>query len=320
MRILVTGGAGFIGSHVATLLLENGHDVAIVDDLSTGHEENVPAGAKFYRCDICDDRLEAIFAEFRPEVVSHHAAQMSVRVSIQQPRHDAEVNVGGSVHLLECAVKAGTRKVIYASTGGAVYGEPRYLPCDEGHPVSPLCHYGISKHTVEHYLELYAHLYGLDYTALRYPNVYGPRQDPEGEAGVVAIFARRMLRDLPVSIYGDGQQERDFIAVSDVARATLAALDRGSREIINLGSATGCSVRTIFEHLAGITSYSRSAEYHPARLGEVYRIYLSGDRARELLGWSPRIPLREGLRETVDWVRQRLAEEERTSAPVAASR
>lgn len=319
MRILVTGGAGFIGSHVASLLLAEGHEVAVVDDLSTGHIANVPTGAHFYACDICDDRLEAVFAEFRPELVSHHAAQMSVRVSIQQPRFDAAVNVGGTVHLLECALKAGTRKIVYASTGGAVYGEPRYLPCDEEHPVSPLCHYGISKHTVEHYLELYSHLYGIDYTVLRYPNVFGPRQDPEGEAGVVAIFARRMLRDLPVTIYGDGLQERDFVAVADVARATLAALDRGSRAIVNIGSGTGTSVRAIFDHLAEITGYARMPEYQPARLGEVYRIYISGDRARDLLGWFPTVSLRDGLAETVNWVRQEHAAEGQDAAlqPVA---
>jgi UDP-glucose 4-epimerase len=321
MRILVTGGAGFIGSHVAALLLSAGHEVAIVDDLSTGHPENIPSGAHFYACDICDDRLESVFADFRPEVISHHAAQMSVRVSIQQPRHDAAVNVGGSVHLLECAIKAGTRKVIYASTGGAVYGEPRYLPCDEDHPVSPLCHYGISKHTVEHYLELYSHLYGLDYTVLRYPNVYGPRQDPEGEAGVVAIFARSMLRNLPVTIYGDGRQERDFVAVADVARATLAALDGGSRTIINIGSGTGTSVREIFNHLAGIIGYTRRPEFGPARLGEVYRIYLSGEHARDLLGWAPSVALGEGLAETVDWVRRQQAlEERRLAQPAFASK
>ena len=312
MRILVTGGAGFIGSHVAALLLAAGHEVAVLDDLSTGHRKNVPTGAHFYSADIREDRLATILADFRPEVVSHHAAQMSVRVSIQQPRFDASVNVGGGVHLLDCALKAGVRKVIYASTGGAVYGEPRYLPCDEAHPIVPLCHYGISKHTVEHYLELYAHLYGLDYTALRYPNVYGPRQDPEGEAGVIAIFARRMLHDLPVTIYGDGRQERDFIAVADVARATLAALDRGERSIINLGSGIGTSVKSIFEHLALLTRYTRPAEYQPARLGEVHRIFLSGDKARTLLGWTPTIGLREGLAETVAWVRTQLAAEAET--------
>lgn len=307
MRILVTGGAGFIGSHVAALLLEEGHEVAVLDNLSTGHRTNVPAGAHFYSGDIQEEGLASILADFRPEVVSHHAAQMSVRVSIQRPQFDAAVNVGGSVRLLECALKVGVRKIIYASTGGAVYGEPRYLPCDEAHPIAPLCHYGISKHTVEHYLELYSHLYGLDYTALRYPNVYGPRQDPEGEAGVIAIFSRQMLRDQPVTIYGDGCQERDFISVADVARATLAALDRGERSIINIGSGIGTSVRMIFDHLAQLTGYTRPADFQPARLGEVNRIYLSGDRARQLLGWTPTIPLREGLAETVAWVDEQLA-------------
>ena len=310
MRILVTGGAGFIGSHVATLLLSAGHEVAIVDDLSTGKRANLPAGARFYQCDIRDPELASSFIDFRPEVVSHHAAQMSVRISIQQPRLDAAINVEGSAHLLECAVNAGVRKVIYASTGGAVYGEPRYLPCDEQHPVAPLSQYGITKHTVEHYLELYAHLYGLDYTVLRYPNVFGPRQDPEGEAGVVAIFARRMLRDLPLTIYGDGQQQRDFIAVADVAQATLAALEAGDGAIINLGSGVGTSVQTIFDELAAITGYRQQPSYQPSRLGEVYQIYLTNDRAQELLGWAPRVTLHEGLLETVNWVRAQQAQED----------
>jgi UDP-glucose 4-epimerase len=309
MRILVTGGAGFIGSHVAASVLAAGHTVAVLDDLSTGHRANIPAGAVFYERDLRDPDLAAVLAEFRPEVISHHAAQMSVRVSIDRPRLDAAINVEGGVHLLECAVRAGVRKVVYASTGGAVYGDPRALPCDEDHPIAPLCQYGVTKHTVEQYLGLYARLYALDFTTLRYPNVYGPRQDPEGEAGVVAIFARRMLRDLPVTIYGDGAQERDFVAVADVARATLAALDRGSRATVNLGSGVGTSVRAIFDELAALTGYRRAPEYRPARPGEVYRIYLTGERARALLGWAPAVPLREGLRETVAWVRGELAGE-----------
>lgn len=303
MRILVTGGAGFIGSHVAATLLAAGHEVAIVDNLSTGHPWNVPAGAALYECDIRDECLAQVFTDFKPEVVSHHAAQMSVRVSLQQPRLDAAVNVEGSAHLLECARATGTRKIIYASTGGAAYGEPFYLPCDESHPVAPLSQYGITKHTVEHYLELYAGLYDLDYTVLRYPNVFGPRQDPEGEAGVVAIFARRMLRNLPITIYGDGLQERDFVYVGDVARATALALTSGSRALVNLGSGQGTSVRAIFDLLADDIGYTQPPHYAPARLGEVYRIYLSGDRARAVLGWAPEVTLADGLRETVRWVR-----------------
>lgn len=299
MRVMVTGGAGFIGSHVAELLLSKGHAVVIVDDLSTGHRHNVPAGADFVEMDIRDRELLNVMSDYRPDVVSHHAAQMSVRVSLVEPRLDADVNVAGTINLLECARQTGVSKVVYASTGGALYGEPVYLPCDEDHGVHPLSHYGISKHTVEHYLELYGGLYGLDFTVLRYPNVYGPRQDPDSEAGVVAIFSGKMLRGEPVTIFGDGTQERDFVHVSDVARANLAAMTSGARSMVNLGSGRGTSVLEIFDTLAGITGYQRAPEFKPARPGEVYRIYLTGERARSVLGWMPECSLEQGLRDTV---------------------
>lgn len=304
MRILVTGGAGFIGSHVAERFLADGHEVAIVDDLSTGHLENLPPEATFYRCDIRDPELAAIFQEFRPEVVCHLAAQMSVRISIQRPRFDADTNVVGSINLLESAVAAGTQKIIYASTGGALYGEPRYLPCDEEHPIVPISHYGISKHTVEHYLELYAHLYDLDYTILRFPNVYGPRQDPEGEAGVVAIFIGLLQQGLQATIFGDGLQQRDFVYVSDVAEAHVLALSRGSRAVCNLGSGTGTSVLEIYNALCEVTGNDQPPRFAASRAGEVYRIYLTNQRANQVLGWSPQVALREGLRRTASWVGQ----------------
>lgn len=303
MRILITGGAGFIGSHVAEQCLEAGHEIAILDDLSTGKRSNIPEGTHFYEADIRSPDLRWILDDFKPEVISHHAAQMSVRVSIQEPRRDASINVEGAVNLLENAYAAGVRKVIYASTGGALYGEPRYLPCDEEHPIVPLSHYGISKHTVEHYLELYAQLYGLDFTVLRYPNVYGPRQDPDGEAGVVANFTGRMLQGNPITIYGDGLQERDFVYVGDVARSNVLALDRGSRAIVNLGSNAGTSVLEIFTELASIIGYDLDPDYAPARLGEVYRIYLTGERASAELEWAPQVALADGMRRTVEWTR-----------------
>lgn len=307
MKVLITGGAGFIGSHVADLMLAQGHEVVIVDDLSTGHRRNVPQSATFHQCDIRDERLSDILANERPEVICHLAAQMSVRVSLAAPRYDASVNVEGSVHLLECAVASGVRKIIYASTGGAIYGEPRYLPCDEQHPIAPLSHYGISKHTVEHYLELYASLYGLDFTALRFPNVYGPRQDPDGEAGVVAIFAGRMLDGLPVTIFGDGAQQRDFVYVGDVARAHLAALDAGSRQAINLGAGVGTSVLDIYQTLAGLITSTSSVTFAPARSGEVYRIYLTGNHAWQTLGWRPEVKLLDGLMMTIDAIQDAAA-------------
>lgn len=308
MRILVTGGAGFIGSHVVDAYIADGHDVAIVDDLSTGHRANVNPQARLYEMDIRDPALAAVFATERPEVVNHHGAQMSVRVSVDEPLRDASINVVGSLNVLECARRADVRKVIYVSTGGAVYGEPRYLPCDEEHPVDPLCPYGISKHTPEHYLALYQGLYGLDYTVLRYPNVYGPRQDPHGEAGVVAIFAGQMLRDERVVINGSGEQERDFVAIRDVVAANVAALWYGGRETINLGSGRGTSVNEIFAALAAITGYRRPPVYGAAKSGEVFKIYLTGDKARRLLRWRPTVSLKAGLAATVDSLRSSPAE------------
>ncbi len=308
MKVLVTGGAGFIASHVVEAYIADGHDVAIVDDLSTGHRENLHPQARFYEMDIRDPALAEVFAAERPEVVNHHGAQMSVRVSVDEPLRDASINVIGTLNLLECARHAGVRKVIYISTGGAVYGEPRYLPCDEDHPVDPLCPYGISKHTPEHYLALYQRLYHLDYTVLRYPNVYGPRQDPHGEAGVVAIFTGQMLRGERVVINGTGEQERDFVAVGDIAAANLAALWYGDEEIINLGSGRGTSVNEIFAALAAITGYHQPPLFGPAKSGEVFKIFLTGDRARRLLRWRPTVSLEKGLATTVASLRPAVPE------------
>ncbi len=213
MKILVTGGAGFIGSHVADAFVNEGHEVVIVDDLSTGRKQNLNPKARFYEMDIRDPKLEEVFAHEKPDVVDHHAAQMSVRISVQDPLRDADINIRGSLNILENCVKHQVKKVIYISSGGAAYGEPEYLPCDEAHPVNPICQYGASKHTVEHYLYIYHVNYGLNYTVLRYPNVYGPRQDPHGEAGVVAIFTGQMLAGEQVVINGDGEQVRDFAYV-----------------------------------------------------------------------------------------------------------
>ncbi|MBI4305746.1 MAG: NAD-dependent epimerase/dehydratase family protein, partial [Chloroflexi bacterium] len=212
MNILVTGGAGFIGSHVVDAALSAGHSVAVVDDMSTGRPENVNHLARLYRIDIRDERaLAEVFAREAPQVVSHHAAQVDLRRSVADPLHDAKLNVLGSLSLLECCRKHGVKKVVYASSGGAIYGEPAYLPCDELHPIKPLSQYGVSKYTVELYLRVYAEAYGLRYSVLRYANVYGPRQVPFGEAGVVAVFAYRMLRGEQVSIFGSGEQQRDFV-------------------------------------------------------------------------------------------------------------
>jgi UDP-glucose 4-epimerase len=304
VRILVTGGAGFIGSHVADRMVALGHEVAVLDDLSTGFREFVPQQARFFEASLADPAaIDACLAEFRPELVDHHAAQIDVRKSVQDPRRDATVNILGSLGLLESCVRHGARKVIYASTGGALYGEGRTLPATEDHPVNPEAPYGASKHTVEHYLYIWKLLHGLDYTVLRYPNVYGPRQNPHGEAGVNAIFIGMMLEGKRPKIFGTGEQVRDYLNVEDVVRANELALDRGSGEIVNIGTGVGTSVNEIFRTLKELLDFDGEPIYEEARPGEIQRIYLDASRARRVLGWEPKVVFREGLRRTVEWTR-----------------
>lgn len=304
MKILVTGGAGFIGSHVVDTFLKAGHEVVVVDDLSTGRRSNLNPGAKFYQVDIRSPQLADIFMDERPDIVDHHAAQMDVRRSVEDPLFDADVNVLGSIKVIEQARKTGVKRFIYISTGGAVYGEPEYLPCDEDHPVNPICPYGASKHTVEHYLYMYQEMYGLEYVVLRYPNVYGPRQDPHGEAGVVAIFTGQMLNGDQVVINGDGDQERDFVFVEDCAGANLLALDaKDSNSIYNLGFGRGTSINEIYTQLKKITGYELTAKHGSEKAGETRRIYLDASHARDKLGWVPTIGLEQGLEKTVEYFR-----------------
>jgi len=305
MKILVTGGAGFIASHVVDLYLDQGYEVAVVDDLSTGRLANLNPAATFYKLDIRSPELADIFRRERPDVVNHHAAQMNVRRSVADPLFDAEVNVLGSLNLIECAKRFHVQRFVYISTGGAVFGEPDYLPCDEAHPIHPICQYGISKHTVEHYLYLYQANYGLAHTVLRYPNVYGPRQDPHGEAGVVAIFTGQMLADEQVVINGDGEQLRDYVYVGDCARANLLALTTPHSGVIyNLGSGRGTSVNQIFSRLKAIIGYAREPVHGPAKLGETRRIYLDASKAKRELSWWPAVSLSDGLSDTVKYFRQ----------------
>ncbi len=301
MRILVTGGAGFIGSHVVDKYIAAGHQVIVVDDLSTGNRANLNPQATFYHVDVRSPELCAIFEREKPDVVNHHAAQVNVRRSVSEPLFDAQINVLGSINVLECARQYKVRKVIYISSGGAIYGEPVELPCDEDHPVQPLSPYGASKYIVERYLYLYQQNYGLDYTVLRYGNVYGPRQDPSGEAGVVAIFAGLMVENESPTVYGSGEQERDFVYVEDCARANLLALERGSGRAYNLGAGLGISINQIFDLLRRITACDCEAIYAPAKVGETFRIYLDVTRAREELNWQVTVDLEEGLRRTVDY-------------------
>ena len=305
MRILVTGGAGFIGSQVADRFVALGHDVAVLDNLSTGFKSFVPSQARFYPIDLTDAAaVERCFTEFRPEVVDHHAAQIDVRKSVSDPVFDARVNVLGGIELLLACTRHGVRKFIYASTGGAVYGEGRSLPASEAHPVNPEAPYGASKHALEHYLYLWKLLHGLDYTVLRYPNVFGPRQNPHGEAGVNAIFIGLMLQGKCPRIFGTGEQLRDYLYVGDVVEANEVALTAGSGEMVNLGTGVGTSVNQIFRELKAILSFQGEPIYEAARPGEVQRIYLDASRAKQVLGWQPGVSFRDGLERTVEWTRQ----------------
>lgn len=310
MRVLVTGGAGFIGSHIVDAFLDEGHTVSVVDDLSSGTEANLDSRVHFYLTDIRDaDALERVFDAERPEIISHQAAKADVRESMQKPALYAEVNVLGSINLLEQARRVGTKKIIYAGTGGATYGEPNKLPVTEDHPVNPLDPYGASKHHVEHYLFLYNYNYGLKYAVLRYPNVYGPRQNPFGEAGVIAIFAFKMLKGETPTIFGSGDKERDFCFVGDVARANLLAMDKGDNQIYNIGSGQGTSIGKLYQKLQEATNFHSPAYHAPDKPGEVTKIYLDPSKARRDLGWEAQVSLEEGLRRTVEALRvQQLAQ------------
>jgi len=305
LRILITGGAGFIGSHVTDRFIRDGHEVVVLDNLVTGDKRNLNPRARFVNLDIRDRKgVEQLLAEGRFDVIDHHAAQMDVRKSTEDPLYDAEVNILGSINLIAAAVRHGVGKFIYVSTGGAVHGEPKRLPVEEGDPVNPECQYGISKHTVEHYLYLYRLLYKLNYVVLRYPNVFGPRQNPHGEAGVIAIFTGKIMDGETPTIFGDGEQLRDYVFVEDVAEANALALKRGDGEIVNVGSGKGTSVNELFGHLKKHLRFGGEAKHAPLRPGEIQRIYLSGRKARQVLGWEPRVGVEEGLRRTVEWVEQ----------------
>jgi UDP-glucose 4-epimerase len=305
VRVLVTGGAGFIGSHVVDAMLEASHEVVALDNLATGRQDNVDPRARFARADLLRDDLEALFAELKPEVISHHAAQASVGGSTADPVHDASLNVVGTVRLLEAARKAGVRKVVYAASGGSTYGVPQYVPIDEGHPIDPISPYAVSKHTGEHYLRTYEELYGLTFTSLRYANVYGPRQDPHGEAGVISIFADRMLRGEQPLIHGTGTDDRDYVYVGDVARANVLAVDRGDGAMVNIGTGTGKNVLEIFARLKELLSYAGEARHGPPRLGDVPSVRLDAALAAKTIGWRPTTAFEDGLRAQVGWLRSR---------------
>ncbi len=304
MRIAVTGGAGFIGSHVVDLYIKHNHQVFVIDDLSNGREENVNSKAEFFKEDIRNyEKIREIFKKVEPEVVNHHAAQIMITKSIENPSYDAEVNIIGTVNLLKLCVEFNVKKFIFASTGGAIYGNPDRIPADEDTFPSPLSPYGISKFSAERYVLFFEREFGIPSVILRYGNVYGPRQDPYGEAGVIAIFSKRILEKKPCIIYGNGNQTRDFVYVEDVAEVNLLALEKIKTGIYNVGTGKETSVNRIFEILKDIEP-SAQKEYAPARKGEVYRISLCIDRLSKSTGWKPACSIEEGIRKTFRYFKE----------------
>ncbi|MEM7008492.1 MAG: SDR family NAD(P)-dependent oxidoreductase [Thermodesulfobacteriota bacterium] len=301
MKILVTGGAGFIGSWVADGFVESGHEVVIIDDLSTGVEENLNKSAHFIKCDIRDkEHVDKIISEFKPDIIDHHAAQIDVRKSVQNPMNDAEINIIGTLNLIEAALKNDVKKFIFASTGGAIYGEPEIIPADEKTYPYPISPYGTSKYAIEKYLGYYNYVHGFKYVALRYANVYGPRQNPHGEAGVIAIFSSRILAGKACTIFGDGSQTRDYVYVEDVARANLLSLDApvGS---YNIGTGVESSVNDLISELKKSSGSNFIVEHGEERPGEVQSISLKADLAENTLGWKPETDLTKGIKKTWDW-------------------
>lgn len=315
MKILVTGGAGFIGSHLVDRLLQLGHEVVVVDNLATGYRHNLNPCAKFYEASLLDPELGEIFQREKPDIVNHHAAQNDVRRSNTDPVLDAQHNIIGSIHLIQYCIDHGVKKVIYASSGGTVYGEPIYLPVDEAHPIAPISPYGISKHTVEHYLFLASANAGLNYTVLRYANIYGPRQHPRGGAGVIAIFAASILKGIPPTIFGDGSATRDYLFISDAVAANLLALTGGDREIYHVSRGIQISLNELFcklkQIIGSITKHNEILEMSPVyaepRLGEIHRIALSPEKIQSDLGWTPQISFQDGLGQTVPYCRSLIA-------------
>jgi UDP-glucose 4-epimerase len=306
LKILVTGGAGFIGSNVVDAYVEAGYDVAILDNLTTGKKENLNPKAKFYYVDIRNkEKLSQIIKEFYPEIINHHAAQIDVRKSVEDPVFNAEVNEIGTLNLLNVAKDAKVSKIIFSSTGGAIYGEvAEEKGADENHPQEPISPYAITKRAAEMYLHSYMVNYGIKYTVLRYSNVYGPRQDPLGEAGVIAIFCGKMLKNEQPTIFGDGKQLRDYVFVKDVAEGNLLVLKKGDNQIFNIGTGVGTSVNELFAYLKEIFKFDKKANYATARTGELLRSVLNCEKIHKRLGWKASVDIKAGLRQTLEWYKQ----------------
>jgi len=305
MRILITGGAGFIASNIADAYLAQGHEVAIVDNFATGFRHNLPVQARFYEADICDEQaISRICEEFRPEVVSHHAAQLDVRKAVSDPAYDAQINILGSLNVLLHATRCGARRFLFASSGGACYGEPTEIPVPETHLSRPESPYGLTKFAFEHYLRIWHKLHGIVPVVLRYANIYGPRQTAHGEAGVVAIFAGSLLRNETCNIFGDGSMTRDYCFVGDVVKANLLALERGDGGTYNIGTGVQTSTRQVFDEVRAAVGSGPDAEILPERAGEVRHIALDVALAQRELGWQSEVSFREGVRQTVEWQKQ----------------
>lgn len=302
MKVLITGGAGFIGSNVADGLLEKNYDVAIVDDLSNGKEENIPGKAAFYKCDIRDKEIYDIFKKEKPDAVIHNAAQMSVRISVENPLMDADINIMGGLNVVNACNALKVKKIVFASSGGTVYGEQEYFPADESHPKNPISPYGVAKLAMEKYLYYFYKACGLEYISLRYGNIYGPRQDPYGEAGVVAIFSKRILEGENPVINGDGLQTRDYVYVRDAVSANIKAISSSFVGPLNIGTGKETSVVELFKILRGVSGNEDIEEVHgPAKEGEQRRSLLSYEQAKKVLGWQPEVPVEEGLSLTYNW-------------------
>lgn len=299
-KFLVTGGAGFIGSHLVDRLIKEGNSVAVIDNLSTGKRENLNSEAIFYDIDVCDSKIREVFEKEKPEIIFHLAAQIDARKSVEDPVNDARVNILGSLNIVENCKVGKVKKIIFASTGGAMYGNAAVIPTPEAY-ARPLCPYGVGKLAVEYYLDSYNKVYGLPFIALRFSNVYGPRQNKNGEAGVVAIFCGKMINNQDCFINGDGKQTRDYIYVQDVIEAIMTAADSNKVDVYNIGTGIETDVNTIYSEIKTIIGDNQKAIYGPAKNGDHRRGSLDISKAREQLSWQPRYSLEKGLKETVDW-------------------
>jgi len=308
MRILVTGGAGFIASNVADAYIAAGHEVAVLDDLSSGYLDNVNPRAKFYQMDIADPRVEHVFKEFKPQLVTQHAAQISVPLSVDNPLDDAHANIVSILNILENCRKYQAEKIIYVASGGVVYGEPDKLPADETFPLQPSSPYGISKYTGELYLRFYARQYGVKYVTFRYSNVYGPRQMPHGEAGVVSIFIQALLEGRTPTIFGDGSCVRDYVFVGDVVEANLLAAERGENVALNIGTGRPTDVNQLYAAIQEVMGTKVPANSGPARRGDLQANYLNAELAAQVLGWRPKHNLKAGLLKTYEYFRDKKKE------------